>query len=473
MTRDEDDATIPIMNNNSNIMQTKIQRKGHKQQQQPQQQQQHQRPRPTHGRVKLEEEPGAGECLTNPDIVSSTTAATVPSTLPSNPSNPASPSRSTNLDGIGLWNSFTRNFATPIQATFDLLDNSFDAAPLRNGHIHIETDLDDEREARGVVILNNCSEPIGSLKHALTLFKSSKGEKSHMDKIGENGVGVKQGCATLSDLSFIICRDHSKFGLGIVAKDLQTRNGICFPSFSFNWEDSKGELVDWLQSEIDSIFSSNSLQGIITTYGDGDRAKGVQQLVKHYKKITNGIWNAPDVHHVFGLIIHDLRHGPGWGEDGEDSDDEDDIDKTIHFLSQLEKEIPKHYLHVPQTFDMQVNQRQLSFSYWPNRLADMTEFTVHIDKNVSCSNSKDLLFLQPPPSPDSTCRYNLKVYIGFDVMRFFEPTANRAANLLFHSRRTGRLIKTYRDARSELFLPAGKLKVSDEHYFMSNVYWAL
>ena len=375
-----------------------------------------------------------------------------------------------NLDGIGLWNSFTRNFATPIQATFDLLDNSFDAAPLQNGHIHIETDLDDERESRGVVILNNCSEPIGSLENALTLFKSSKGEKSHMDKIGENGVGVKQGCATLSDLSFIICRDHSKFGLGIVAKDLQTRNGICFPSFSFNWEDSKGELVDWLQSEIDSIFSSNGLQGIITTYGDGDRAKGVQELVKHYKKITNGIWNAPDVHHVFGLIIHDLRHGPGWG--GEDSDDEDDIDKTIHFLSQLEKEIPKHYLHVPQTFDMQVNQRQLSFSYWPNRLADMTEFTVHIDKNVSCSNSKDLLFLQPPPSPDSTCRYNLKVYIGFDVMRFFEPTANRAANLLFHSRRTGRLIKTYRDARSELFLPAGKLKVSDEHYFISNVYWA-
>ena len=417
MTRDEDDTTIPIMNNNSNIMQTKIQRKGHKQhhqrqqQRQQQQQQQQQHPQPTHGRVKLEEQPGAGECLTNPEIVSSTTAATLPSTLPSNSSNssnPASPSRSTNLDGIGLWNSFTRNFATPIQATFDLLDNSFDAAPSSlqdgngngnvNGHIHIETDLDDEREARGVVILNNCSEPIGSLKHALTLFKSSKGEKSHMDKIGENGIGVKQGCATLSDLSFIISRDGYRFGLGIIAKDLQTRNGVHFPSFSFEWNENENDnsnetpLVDCLEAELQNIFSHHhdpKLYAIIQKYGEGCAHRGIMELVKQYMKIcSSSIWNAEGVNHVFGLVIYDLKHGRDEDDDehGDGYADEnyetDNVDKTQQFLDQLRIELPKHYLHVPTSFDVRVAGRKVHFAHWQNRLAEMTHFTIRVHKKV-------------------------------------------------------------------------------------------
>ena len=34
----------------------------------------------------------------------------------------------TRVNGIGLWNSWTRNFKTPLLACLDLLDNSFDAA---------------------------------------------------------------------------------------------------------------------------------------------------------------------------------------------------------------------------------------------------------------------------------------------------------------------------------------------------------
>jgi len=30
------------------------------------------------------------------------------------------------VDGIGLWNSFTRNFSSPLLAAFDLLDNAFE-----------------------------------------------------------------------------------------------------------------------------------------------------------------------------------------------------------------------------------------------------------------------------------------------------------------------------------------------------------
>jgi myo-inositol-1-phosphate synthase len=34
--------------------------------------------------------------------------------------------KSSIVDGIGLWNSFTRNFSSPILAAFDLLDNAFE-----------------------------------------------------------------------------------------------------------------------------------------------------------------------------------------------------------------------------------------------------------------------------------------------------------------------------------------------------------
>eukprot|EP00566_Odontella_aurita_P030293 CAMPEP_0113598490 /NCGR_PEP_ID=MMETSP0015_2-20120614/41619_1 /TAXON_ID=2838 /ORGANISM="Odontella" /LENGTH=65 /DNA_ID=CAMNT_0000506519 /DNA_START=275 /DNA_END=469 /DNA_ORIENTATION=- /assembly_acc=CAM_ASM_000160 len=34
----------------------------------------------------------------------------------------------TRVNGIGLWNSWTRNFKTPLLALLDLFDNSIDAA---------------------------------------------------------------------------------------------------------------------------------------------------------------------------------------------------------------------------------------------------------------------------------------------------------------------------------------------------------
>ena len=45
--------------------------------------------------------------------------------------------------------------------------------------------------------------------------------------IGENGVGLKQGCATLSDLSFVLVKNGSddKVELGFCAESLQLAKG--------------------------------------------------------------------------------------------------------------------------------------------------------------------------------------------------------------------------------------------------------
>jgi hypothetical protein len=59
----------------------------------------------------------------------------------------------------------------------------------------------------------------------IELFVSPK-KDSKSDAIGENGVGLKQSCAALSDLSFVLVKNGGgRFELGILAKALQRDDG--------------------------------------------------------------------------------------------------------------------------------------------------------------------------------------------------------------------------------------------------------
>ena len=50
--------------------------------------------------------------------------------------------------------------------------------------------------------------------------------------------------------------------------------------------------------------------------------------------------------------------------------------------------------------------------------------------------------------------YDLDVYLGFDVIRCLERALTKCAKLVYHSRRNGRLIKEYRDARGGIVVVA-------------------
>ena len=48
-------------------------------------------------------------------------------------------------------------------------------------------------------------------------------------------MGLKQGCATLSDLSFVLVKnDSDNVELGIIAKQLQRIDGCYLPAFTFS-----------------------------------------------------------------------------------------------------------------------------------------------------------------------------------------------------------------------------------------------
>ena len=79
---------------------------------------------------------------------------------------------------------------------------------------------------RGLCIINNSFHPIRSLVQVLEVYNSSKIDSGAHD-IGENGVGLKQGCATLSDLSFVLVKNGVEryVELGIIAESLQVPEG--------------------------------------------------------------------------------------------------------------------------------------------------------------------------------------------------------------------------------------------------------
>jgi hypothetical protein len=203
-----------------------------------------------------------------------------------------------------------------------------------------------------------------------------------------------------------------------------------------------------------TFFKDEALLEIIKKYGNGEAAKGIRQLVRCYMKISTGLWNSRNMNHVFGVIMYDLKHGHGKLEEIEEIEDDPDeeemeIDKTRNFLHEIEDQLPQHYLRVPRSFDFQVNGVKICFSFWQNRLCDMTLVPIQVNRIIPYVQQNQLELV---PNPND--EYELDVYLGFDAVRI-NRKVQKTATLLYHSRRAGRLIKKYDDARYELRLTSG------------------
>jgi hypothetical protein len=127
-------------------------------------------------------------------------------------------------------------------AVLDLVDNSLDASieGIDQGFVgrcHITADkyvytATDEQGTYGVerttglIIMNNSIKEMRPLQRCLEVYDSSKVD-SGADHVGENGVGLKQACATLSDRNFVLVKNGSnkKCELGIIAEKLQRVEG--------------------------------------------------------------------------------------------------------------------------------------------------------------------------------------------------------------------------------------------------------
>ena len=373
--------------------------------------------------------------------------------------------KTTRVNGKGLWRSWKRNFKNKIQALLDLIDNSLDAAVQAEdeddrvvGRVHVYPDTYEVKDGTsrisasttGLCIINNCVKRIRPLEKVLEVYDSSKVDSGAGD-IGENGVGLKQGCATLSDLSFVLVKNGSNrdIELGIIAESLQREEGCFLPSFKFSNDKRDGSST--LKKQMLSTFSKTSNADVsrcIARYGKvssgsvDDLVVGVERLCQHFDHICKFHNNS----HVFLVIMNSVHHGlteeytqnSMWGAQQK---------LTVNKLMRdLLKEIPKTYLHIPQSFDFTIGQEKAEFKYWPERMVCLSSFTVDVNPKIPW---------QQKMASECSESYQLRVFIGFDGMRITDTECTKEASLYIYSRQSGRLISHHADARTRLGLSAG------------------
>ena len=431
----------------------------------------------------------------------------------------------TRVNGIGLWNSWTRNFQTPLQALLDLLDNSFDASISKldfksanetksyssSSSDHDDSDEDDDKiqeffegkihisalnyndvfdasadhlinkhKKSGILIMNNSEKPIKPISKILEVYHSTKGKRS--DTMGENGVGLKQGCATLSDLSFIISRNKQILEIGLIAASLQKEEGIYLPYHTIEVpsddEKKDSNLSSFLKEKImEAIKSKNGFHECIEEFGYGNVDFGSSQLISYCMTMLSNDWGD----YSFCIILSDLRHKSNveshdtyknnTGIEIEADENKfpstpmtqqspasiaenksqsfslrEDLGKAENLLKELKIELPKFYIHVPPHFDFQIEGSLVTFSHWQSRLVELWSFDVRIDPTNNWLEMNEAEWKYPSNG------YNMKLYLGFDPVLAGSSSRNSACSLFFYARQSGRLIKSIQDARAILGL---------------------
>ena len=374
----------------------------------------------------------------------------------------------TRTNGIRQWDSWLRVFTTPHEAFLDLVDNAMDAAlhPDHNGKVHLH-----EVGTNGLLLINNSYKPIPNLAdEILVVYGSTKnqGENSKEDAIGENGIGLKHGCAALSHCSLVLTRNHTEISIGILAKRLQTEGGVCLPSFSFRVEstdeDSKNQEVTM---KVEEVINANPklMEVVKEDLGRGNAEQGMGNLLEYATLlIRSNVW--AEEPHVFALVIPDLLHGPKGNDVAVkikpeiDGIDLEAIDRSTRskgrdpaaiFIEQIKALLPRHYIHVPQVnfeFFIDVHEKDqlepVTFSYWLYRLVELSKITVYVNNERPIAELDDETWHEDG--------YPLNIYMGFDPLRVNEKKEKTALNLHIHSRRSGRLIEFQEDARGKLGL---------------------
>jgi len=307
-----------------------------------------------------------------------------------------------------LFGNWRRSFASPRLAFLDLLDNAFDAA--ETGAIDVST------KGTHVVIKNTCA-VIKPITDIMRLFASDKGANA----IGENGIGLKQASAALSDTTLIAFRRGCVVGISILDKDLFSKQNILpqveFPVASSNpsvlGETLEGDILAQLIPD-----SESPIRGAISNFGLGSFANGM-------KRITNSILSLFDAEFLRGsnhAFLVALK-APNC-----------DITPELINVS---------YLHPGRQRIVTVDGKRIPFSHWPNRLVELCEYIAPISTDLPWHDDR----LWDDKEDAST--YDLNIYLGFDPLALKTHSAMR---LYVYSRQRGRLVKMLQDGRKYLGL---------------------
>ena len=409
--------------------------------------------------------------------------------------------RTTAVDGKGMFRSWTRVYSRPESACLDLLDNCFDAAlqltddnnTEENNNQHFQGRVTMERHFdTAISIQNNSPLPIKPLKVALTVYKSSKnanlngnaasrsaaqdnqGEKK--DSIGENGVGLKQGCATLSDCSIVLMRNKRTVEIGVIAESLQTQYGIYLPSVSFNVRendkdphaiavDAGDRIRKWLSKHPEIV------EALGETFCEPSM-EDEDAISYHLTQLVKRLWVDPwqNNDHVFLLFLFKLKKSAEVEPAQHDLMEDGVLSPAKAFIRDMKKILPEHYINLPSkgNFDFIIDQERIEFSFWQRRLVELTKFQINLPTDEPFENlSKEAWDQLTKESVTNNAdgestdgkgkgMSQMSIYCGFDAQRVDEDLqlgrGTSTCHLYIYSCQAGRLITKVIDARHMLGL---------------------
>lgn len=202
------------------------------------------------------------------------------------------------------------------------------------------------------------------------------------------------------------------------------------PHFKFKGgEGSLGQkmLELFSQSKNKEVASCIAEYGRVRSGGSPSLARGVARLNKRFQDMDTNFNDNP---HVFEVIIDKVRHfGVSSSPLNNDTDNKNTAVSDI--MKELQHEVSRRYLHIPENFKFTIGKKDLSFLYWQERLVEFSkvEIPCRSEKAWSVEDLGD-------DTPDS---YFLRLFLGFDRYRIADPESGfrkskKACSLYIYSR---------------------------------------
>jgi hypothetical protein len=206
------------------------------------------------------------------------------------------------------------------------------------------------------------------------------------------------------------------------------------PCFEFK-NDDESTIGDQMMG----IFEKPSYKEVadcIAEYGkvrEGGRpslARGIARLSRHFEEIDSKFY---DNDYVFEVIIDKVVYHGNCG----DASSEGKNAAVSKIINELQKEIPRRYLHIPDdSFKFCIGKKTLNFKYWPERMVEFSRIEIPV-------RSKTPWRLEDfgEDTPDS---YFLRLFLGFDRWRISDPESgvkkSKACSLYVYSRVSSTLL---------------------------------
>jgi hypothetical protein len=378
-------------------------------------------------------------------------------------------------------------------------------APQQRHTIHASKDF-----MAGIVLRNSSVNPVPPMSQVLQIYKSAKDTEA----VGENGIGAKHACASLSKLSVFFSKSENKhFGVGILMEELQREGGIILPSD--RWELSSDEdyenKKDFFEAKFKQLVATkpHTWGAALTAFGksptimdsktlDDEMAldRGIERCVTHLLEMATGPqWK--DYTNVFTVVLTDLRHQQHKSKhkeennadiicDNEGADDEEEQGRAGSLLDELHAKLPYIYLHLHQV-DVMVMSQQIPSCYWERKLIELSKFEIAIPETKSWLDEGSEWY-RSSFGGNSFNTKTIRFFIGFDPYRcgwrsckngpvlgdggdeqepidatlptnevsaLLKEDKTCALRVYTYSRASGRLIKMQNDPRRDYGLSAG------------------